>query len=89
MRAAAAMNDWPPKPGSTVITRTISNRPRYGARAASGVAGRTASPGRRPAARMARRIGSIGSSISTWIVIESQPAAMNSGMYWVGLAIIR
>ena len=45
------MNDWPPKPGSTVITRTMSSRCRYGSRADSGVLGldrETGGPAGRP-----------------------------------------
>ena len=53
------MNDWPPKPGSTVITMTMSSRLAYGSRADSGVSGLTARPGARPAARIRRRVGSI------------------------------
>ena len=47
------MNDWPPNPGSTVMTSTMSSRSRYGSSADSGVAGLTASPAARPAARIA------------------------------------
>ena len=72
------MNDWPPKPGSTVMTSTMSSSSRYGSSADSGVAGLTASPAARPAARMRRRVGAISSSISTWNVIESQPASRYS-----------
>ena len=46
------MNDWPPKPGSTVMTSTMSSSSRYGSRADSGVPGLTASPAARPAARI-------------------------------------
>ena len=74
------MNDWPPKPGSTVMTITMSMRSWYGSRAARGVAGRRASPAARPFALIARSVGAIGSSISTWIVIESQPASRYSSM---------
>ena len=52
-------------------------------------AGRSASPAARPAARIRRSVGSIGSSTSTWNVIESQPAARNSSRYRPGSAIIR
>ena len=48
------MNDWPPNPGSTVITRTMSSSFRYGSSADSGVFGLTARPAARPAARIAR-----------------------------------
>lgn len=72
------MNAWPPNPGSTVMIMMMSSRRAYGATAAIGVAGRTARPAARPPARIARRTGSMGSSTSTWKVIESQPASRNS-----------
>ena len=88
--ATSAMNDWPPNPGSTVITRTMSSRSRYASSAASGVAGLTDSPADRPAARMRSRAGRIcGASTSTWNVIESQPASRNSSVQRPGSAIIR
>ena len=74
------MNVWPPNPGSTVMIITMSSSPAYGSRALIGVPGLTASPAARPAARIARRVGSMGSSISTWTVIESQPASRYSSM---------
>ena len=52
----------------------------YGSSADSGVAGLTASPAARPAARILRNVGAISSSISTWKVIESQPASRYSSM---------
>ena len=87
--ATSFMNDWPPKPGSTVITSTMSRSSRYGSRADSGVAGLTASPAARPAARMRRSVGSIASSISTWNVIESQPASRYSSRKRPGSSTIR
>ena len=83
------MNDWPPNPGSTVMTMTMSSRSRYGSRADSGVAGLTASPAARPAARIRRRVGAISSSISTWNVIESQPASRYSSRKRPGSSTIR
>ena len=83
------MNDWPPKPGSTVMTSTMSSSSAYGSRADSGVPGLTASPAARPASRIARSVGAIGSSISTWNVIESQPASRYSSMKRPGSLIIR
>ena len=81
------MNDWPPKPGSTVMTMTMSSSSAYGSRADSGVPGLDA-PGRPPARPRgcARRVGAIGSSISTWNVIESQPASRYSSMIAARLA---
>ena len=51
-RATSFMNDWPPNPGSTVMTSTMSSSSAYGSSADSGVAGLTASPAARPASRM-------------------------------------
>ena len=83
------MNVWPPNPGSTVMTRMMSSSSRYGSSADSGVAGLTASPAARPAARMRRRVGAISSSISTWKVIESQPASRYSSRKRPGSSTIR
>ena len=47
------MNACPPKPGSTVMIRTMSSSSAYGSSADSGVAGLTARPAARPAARIA------------------------------------
>ena len=74
------MNAWPPNPGSTVMIITMSRSSAYGSSADSGVPGLTARPAARPAARIACRVGSMGSSISTWKVIESQPASRYSSM---------
>ncbi len=71
------------------MTITMSRSSRYGASDASGVPGRTASPAARPAARIRRRMGSSGSEISTWMVIESQPASRNPSSHRPGSAIIR
>ena len=59
---------------------------RYFASARTGVFGLIARPAARPASRIRRSVGSIGSSISTWNVIESQPASMNSLDVATGLA---
>ena len=87
--AASVMNFWPPKPGSTVMTMTMSRSSAYGERADRGVAGLMARPASNPALRILSRVGSIGSSTSTWKVIELQPAAMNWSMYRPGSEIIR
>ena len=79
--ATSFMNVWPPKPGSTVMTRTMSSSSRYGSSAASGVPGLTARPAARPASRIrAQGRRDLRSSISTWNVIESQPASRYSSM---------
>ena len=52
-RPTSVMNVWPPNPGSTVMTRTMSSSSAYGSSAASGVPGLTARPAARPAARIA------------------------------------
>ena len=43
--ATSAMNAWPPNPGSTVMTITMSSSWRYGSSAVSGVFGLTHKPG--------------------------------------------
>lgn len=48
----AGMNDWPPKPGSTVMTSTRSTAPASGNTASTGVPGLSATPTRMPRARM-------------------------------------
>ena len=67
------------------MTITMSSRSRYGSRADIGVPGCSARPAARPAARIRRRTGSIGSSTSTWKVIESQPASRKSSSLAAGL----
>ena len=44
----SCMNAWPPNPGSTVMTITMSSSSRYGSSATSGVAGLDRQPGRPP-----------------------------------------
>jgi hypothetical protein len=62
------------------MTMTMSMRSAYGASSESGVAGLIARPARMPALRILSSVGSIGSSTSTWKLIELQPAAMNWSM---------
>ena len=64
----SAMNGCPPKPGSTVMTRTMSTNGSRSAIASADVPGFTATPLRAPAARISRatRIGS--DAASTWNV---------------------
>ncbi len=64
------MNFWPPNPGSTVMTRTMSAAPAStnSATASAGVPGLSATPARIPASRT-RRQRDKGSGVdSTWKV---------------------
>jgi len=68
-------NGWPPKPGSTVISSSMSTsgrRPAYGSTAVPGL---TARPARAPAALMARRVRTGACTASAWIVTFLAPAA--------------
>ena len=59
---------WPPKPGSTVISSSMSisdSRSWYGSTAVPGL---TASPARAPAARIARSVRTGACTASAWIV---------------------
>ena len=48
------MNSWPPKPGSTVITSSVSKSGSTSRYCSSGVPGLSARPASAPAARMSR-----------------------------------
>ena len=75
----SAMNFWPPKPGSTVITRIISTRSIKGSTALAGVLGFTTTPAFLPLVwilSMAARMFSWVSA-STWQVTMSAPASQN------------
>ena len=74
------MNVWPPNPGSTVMIRMMSRSALYGASASSGVPGSNSQAGRTAGGLDGTQGRFEGSSISTWKVIESQPASMYSSM---------
>ena len=85
------MNFWPPKPGSTVITRISSTFSRYGRAASAGVLGLRTMPAFLPLAwilSMAAWMFS-GVSDSTWTVTRSAPASQNCSTYRTGSTIIR
>ena len=66
--STSGMKLWPPKPGSTDMTRKVSKCGRISRYGSSGVPGLTLSPAFAPAARMSRATP-IGSSVaSAWKV---------------------
>ena len=73
----SAMKDWPPKPGSTVITRMMSHCLRKGSTASAGVLGFTTTPAFLPLPWMRPRAFKVFSSVSasTWMVTISAPAS--------------
>ena len=54
MSIMGAINDCPPKPGSTVMTKTMSRSSKNGSTASTGVLGFRATAGFAPPARIAR-----------------------------------
>ena len=85
----SGMNDCPPKPGSTVITRIWSKSSRRSNSPSTGVAGLTATPARAPIAR-SRRARATGSfAASRWKVTDAAPSSAYSGAQRSGSAIIR
>ena len=87
----SAMNFWPPKPGSTVITRIISTLSIKGSTALAGVLGFTTTPAFLPLAwilSMAARMFSWVSA-STWQVTMSAPASQKRSTYRTGSTIIK
>ena len=80
---------WPPKPGSTVISSSMSisgSRSSYGSTAVPGL---TASPARAPAARMAPSVRTGARVASAWMVTLRAPASAYSGAHRSGSSIIR
>ena len=82
------MNFCPPKPGSTVITSTMSRPSRYGYTASAGVAGFSAAAAFTPSS-LSSAIHSAVLPLSRCTVIRSAPAFTKSGMYFSGSLIIR
>ena len=82
-------NFCPPKPGSTVISSTMSTSPSIVAQASIGVAGFSATPARAPLARSSRASRTGACAASTWNVTDSAPASANPGAQRSGSAIIR
>ena len=87
----SAMNFWPPKPGSTVITRIKSHSLIKGSTALAGVLGLTTTPAFLPLAWTRRSASWMFSSVSasTWQVMISPPASQNCSTYRTGRSIIR
>ena len=87
----SAMNFWPPKPGSTVMTRMSSTFSRKGRAASAGVLGLSTTPAFLPLAwilSMAAWMFS-GVSDSRCTVTRSAPASQNWSTYRTGSTIIR
>ena len=87
----SAMNFWPPKPGSTVITSTSSTSFRKGRTVSAGVFGFSTTPARLPLAWILAMASWSFSSVSdsTWTVTRSAPASQNCSTYRPGSTIIR
>src|SRR6478735_626580 len=83
------MNDWPPNPGSTVMTSTMSTSGSRSAYGAKGVPGLTAKAARAPAARIARAVPTASDTASTWKVTDRAPASAYPGAQRSGSSIIR
>ena len=79
----------PPKPGSTVITRSISIRSRYGRASCTLVDGLIAIPTRFPCSRMAAITAPGSGADSRWKVIPSAPQSAKFLMYRSGSFTIR
>ena len=73
LSSTSGMNDWPPKPGWTLMNSRMSISSRYGSTTSSGVSGLCTSPTRMPCARIRSNSGR-GSPSSTCTVQESAPA---------------
>ena len=71
----SGMNDCPPKPGSTVMTRIWSKSSSRSNSPSTGVAGLTATPARAPIDRR-RRASATGSvAASRWNVTDAAPSS--------------
>lgn len=86
------IKDWPPKPGSTVMTSTMSTRATMGATAPAGVPGFSATPTFMPAARMALQSSAAAPSASPaasmWKVYWLPPASLMGSIHCSGLETI-
>ena len=87
----SAINFCPPKPGSTVITSTMSSSSSHGSTASAAVAGLSATAAIFPAARMAAMaaLTSSGVSASACTVTRSAPASQKRRAYRTGFSIMR
>ncbi|MBS1162792.1 MAG: hypothetical protein H6R03_688 [Burkholderiaceae bacterium] len=73
------MNDWPPKPGLTLISSTMSSLSSTWSIHSSGVAGLNTSPALQPESRIRPSVRSTWRDASGWKVITSAPALANIG----------
>ena len=83
------MKLWPPKPGLTVMTRTMSTSSTTSSRVLTGVAGLMATDALRPAAWMSWIRRFAWSVASMWKVTLSAPASMKAAIISSGLVIMR
>ena len=70
-----SMKDWPPKPGSTVMIRIMSNSLRISTKGAMSVAGLSARPARAPRRCSSRARRSGAAAASAWKVTEWHPTS--------------
>ena len=68
-------NGCPPKPGSTVISSSMSNSGSRSSYGSTGVAGLIASPARAPADRIIRSVRTGEVAASAWMVTFRAPAS--------------
>ena len=83
------MNDWPPNPGSTVMTSSMSTSPSRSRNGSTGVAGLIASPARAPRRRSSRASRTGAPAASAWKVTDAAPASAKPGAQRSGSSIIR
>ncbi len=83
------MNDWPPKPGWTVMTRTRSALSRNGSTFSMGVSGFRDTPAFKPLALILSMAPMTSPCASQWTVMMSHPASAKASMYLIGSCIIR
>src|SRR5690606_1493228 len=89
LRSAEGMKAWPPKPGLTLITRTMSTSSRTYSTEEGWVAGLSATAGRAPSLRICCSVRCRCVQASTWTVTMSAPASTKAGMSFSGSTIIR
>ena len=82
-------NFWPPKPGSTVISSSMSSSGSRSAYGSTAVAGRSAIPARTPAARSVRASRTGACVASTWKVTLRAPGSAYAGAQRSASSIIR
>ena len=85
----SAMNDWPPKPGSTVMIKIMSSSRAISRTDSIEVPGLTAAPARAPAARRSRARVTGFRAASMWKVTLLAPASAYAGAQRSGSSIMR